>query len=252
MDGLILAAGKGTRLRNLGTSKPLVQVCARALLDLSISQLARAGAQRVVVVTGHEAQAVERHLPVFAAEAGIPVEAARVSDWDMPNGYSVMAGAERIEGDFLLVMADHILSLPILRGLAACCGTDTGVTLAVDRRTGDETIDPDDATWVRTASDGRIVQIGKTLDSFDAVDCGAFLATQELPRAIAAAISAGKPGSLSDGMQMLADAGRAHVHEIDQAWWIDVDDPRAHALAQQQAPTHVPGLDAAWPTRLAS
>lgn len=247
MDGLILAAGKGTRLRAFGDSKPLTTVAGKPLIEIAIRQLARAGAERIVVATGHEAERLEGHLPDFAAAAGVTVESARVVDWSLPNGYSVMAGAARLEGEFLLVMADHILSLDILQGLAACREHDTGVTLAIDRRTEAEAVDPDDATWVRTGRDNRIMQIGKGLTDYDAVDCGAFLATPELPRAIATAIANGRPGSLSDGMQLLADTGRAHARDIGGAWWIDVDDPRAHAMAEQQASQHVPGLVALSP-----
>ncbi len=242
MDGLILAAGKGTRLRAFGDSKPLTTVAGKPLIEIAIRQLARAGVGRVVVATGHEAERLEGQLPDFAAAAGVAVESVRVDDWSLPNGYSVMAGAARLEGEFLLVMADHILSLDILQGLATCRGRETGVTLAIDRRTQAEAVDPEDATWVRIGSDDRIVQIGKDLAKYDAVDCGAFLATPELPRAIATAIAEGRPGSLSDGMQLLADAGRAHVHDIGTAWWIDVDDPRAHALAQRQGPDHLADL----------
>ena len=34
-------------------------------------------------------------------------------------------------------------------------------------------------------------------------------------------------------MQRLADAGRAATMDIGEAWWIDVDDPRAHAIAEE-------------------
>jgi 1L-myo-inositol 1-phosphate cytidylyltransferase len=92
---------------------------------------------------------------------------------------------------------------------------------------------------VQTGPDGRIVAIGKTIPVYDAVDCGAFLVTPELPEAIAAAIAAGKGGSLSDGMQVLADRGRAATMEIAGAWWLDVDDPRAHAIAEAEAPAQL-------------
>ena len=35
-------------------------------------------------------------------------------------------------------------------------------------------------------------------------------------------------------MQVLADRGRAATMEIDGAWWMDVDDPHAHALAEAE------------------
>jgi len=44
---------------------------------------------------------------------------------------------------------------------------------------------------------------------------------------------------LSDGMQILADCGRAATMDIEDAWWLDVDDPRAHALAEEMAHWHL-------------
>jgi choline kinase len=113
------------------------------------------------------------------------------------------------------------------------------VTLAIDLNIDNPLVDPDDATWVKTDTDGFITAIGKTIPAWDAVDCGAFLATPRLAEAIAAAIAAGKAGSLSDGMQWLSDRHRAATHEIGGAWWMDVDDPRAHALAEELAPRHL-------------
>ncbi len=240
MDALIIAAGYGSRLRDVSPSKPLTSIGGVPLLELGVRQAAGAGAARVVVVTGHRADEVEAALPALAARAGIPVDPARVADWSLPNGHSVLAGAARIDGDYLLMMADHIFAAPILQRLAKQGSDDRGVTLAIDRRTASPLIDPDDATWVETRSDGRIAAIGKALTRYDAVDCGAFLATPELATAIAGAIAAGETGSLSQGMQRLADGGRAATMDIGSddtaAWWLDVDDPRAHALAEAEAP----------------
>jgi choline kinase len=140
-----------------------------------------------------------------------------------------------IRGNYLLVMADHIFSDGFLPALAAYGVAEDGVTLAVDRRMDSPLIDPDDATYVRCDAHGAITHIGKHLDAPDAVDCGAFLATPALAGAIAEAIAAGRPGSLSDGMQRLADQRRAFTHDVGDAWWLDVDDPRALALAQAEA-----------------
>ncbi len=245
MDALIIAAGFGSRLRDISDSKPMTPVAGVPLLELGVRQAKAAGAARVVVVTGHQADRLEAALPALAERAGIAVEPARVADWAKPNGWSVIAGAERISGDYLLMMSDHIFSAPILSGLAQQGGADRGVTLAVDRRTSDPLIDPDDATWVERGSDGFIRAIGKTIPAYDAVDCGAFLCTPELAEAIRGAIAAGQAGSLSEGMQRLADCGRAATWEIGGAWWLDVDDPRAHELAEDQAPRHLAEVYAA-------
>lgn len=242
MDAVIIAAGFGSRLRTLSDSKPLTPIAGIPLLELGVRQAKAAGVRRVVVVTGHEADRLEAGLPALAARAGIPVEAVRVADWSKPNGWSVMAGAAAVDGDYLLMMSDHIFSAPILTSLAQQGGPDRGVTLAIDRRTDHPLIDPDDATWVRLDAAGFIRAIGKTIEPYDAVDCGAFLATPELAAAILSAIDAGLAGSLSEGMQRLADAGRAATMDIEEAWWLDVDDPRAHALAEAEAPTQLPEI----------
>ncbi len=242
MDALIIAAGYGSRLREVADSKPLAPVAGVPLLELGVRQARAAGVGRVVVVTGHHAIEIEKFLPSLSDRVGIPVVSERLLHWSTPNGHSVIAGAAKIEGDYLLMMADHIFAPGILDRLAKTGTRSRGVTLAIDRRITNPLIDPDDATWVKTDADGRIDEIGKTIADYDAVDCGAFLATPELTKAISAAIAAGKAGSLSEGMQVLADAGRAATMDIGDAWWLDVDDARSHALAEAEAPLHLPGI----------
>lgn len=242
MDALIIAAGFGSRLREVSESKPLTPIAGVPLLELGVRQAKAAGVVRVVVVTGYQAELIEASLPGLSASVGIPVVAERIADWSIPNGYSVMAGAAQISGDFLLMMSDHIFSAPILTQLAQQGDPNRGVTLAIDRRTTSDLVDPDDATWVETDDLGFIRAIGKTIATYNAVDCGAFLATQELPTAIAAAIASGKSGSLSDGMQRLADAGRAATFDVGHAWWLDVDDPAMYRLAEAQAPIELPEI----------
>ena len=243
MDAVIIAAGYGSRLRDLSESKPLTPVAGIPLIDLGVRQAHAAGAARVVVVTGHAAERVEAFLDGLARRTGIEILTQRVDDWSKPNGYSVIAGAARVAAaggrDFLLMMADHIFADGLLARLAGQSGADRGVTLAIDHRVDSPLVDPDDATWVRTDARGFIRAIGKAITDYDAVDCGAFLVTPELPAAIAAAIATGAAGSLSDGMQRLADLGRAATLEIAPTWWLDVDDPRAHALAEAQAPAYL-------------
>lgn len=242
MDALIIAAGYGSRLRGVSDLKPLTPVGGIPLLELGVRQARAAGVRRVVVATGHEAERLEAALPAIAARCAVDIVPARVDDWSKPNGWSVMAGAAQIAGDYLLMMSDHIFGPGILDPLARQGSAERGVTLAIDRRTDNPLVDPDDATWVKTDARGFITAIGKTIASYDAVDCGAFLATPELAEAIGAAIAQGKTGSLSEGMQILADAGRAATMEIGGAWWLDVDDPRAHALAEEQTPRELPDL----------
>ena len=245
MDAVFIAAGYGSRLASLSPSKPLTPVAGIPLIEIGARQCKAAGVTRIVVVTGHEADAVERFLDDCAIRVGLPIEPVRIDDWSLPNGWSVIAGAAACAGPFLLLMADHMFDAAILARLAGEGGPDRDVTLAIDRQIDNPLVDPDDATWVQTDSAGRITAIGKTIERFNAVDCGAFLATQALADAIRTAIAAGKSGSLSDGMQVLADRDRAATMDVGGAWWMDVDDPHAHALAEAEAPKRIPGAFAA-------
>lgn len=239
MDAVIIAAGYGSRLAALSPSKPLTPICGVPLIEVGIRQAAAAGITRVVVVTGHRADDVEAFLTKLAMQLPITIESVRVADWSKPNGHSVMAGAARCKGNYLLMMADHMFESAILAGLLMAGHDNRDVTLAIDRCTDNPLVDPDDATWVKIDDQGLITAIGKTIPTWDAVDCGAFLATPHLAEGIRAAIAAGKSGSLSDGMQWLADQGRAATWEIGGKWWMDVDDPRAHALAEELSPRHL-------------
>lgn len=239
MDALILAAGYGSRLNPLFPSKPLATIHGVTLIEIAIRQLATAGASRVCVATGYNASEVEIELARISARAELEILSRRVSDWSKPNGFSVIAGSEPLSDTFLLVMGDHILSSRILCELARSHEDDRDVTLGIDRRINSPLIDPDDATWVKRHENGFIERIGKQMKNRCAVDCGAFLATSALPEAIAEAIAEGASGSLSDGMQVIADRGRAATHDIGDAWWIDVDDPKAHALAELQIAEHI-------------
>ncbi|HYD23659.1 MAG TPA: NTP transferase domain-containing protein [Croceibacterium sp.] len=231
MNCLILAAGLGSRLRGISDSKPLTPVGGVPLIEHVIRRAAKGGATRIVVVTGHAAERVEAYLAELQSRLALPLGWERVDDWTRPNGYSVLAGAAVLNGNYLLSMCDHVFDPAILHGLRA--EAPAGVTLAVDRKLGGPLLDLDDATKVQVAPDGGIAAIGKTLAVYNAIDTGLFLATPALAEAIRADIAAGGSGSLSEGVQRLADAGRARTMDVGSAAWIDVDSPAMLALAER-------------------
>lgn len=249
MNALILAAGYGSRLTALSPPKPLVTVAGAALLEWSARQAAAVGVRHAVVVTGHRAEEIEARLPGIAYRTGITLEACRLADWSRPNGHSVLAGAAQLRGNYLLMMADHIFTTGLLETLVAGMHRAGGAALAIDRHVTGPAINPDDATWVRTRANGRIAFIGKHLTHYDAVDCGAFIATPDLAAALAEVIAEGAAGSLSQGMQRLADNAAADTVDVTGHWWIDVDDPHMLTLAERMAPLLLPLASGSMPQR---
>jgi len=217
MNCLIIAAGLGRRLGDVSSSKPLTPVAGVPLIERVIRAAAAGGATAFTIVTGHEAARVETFL---ATLADFRIRTVRTADWTLPNGHSVLTGAEAIEGDYLLAMSDHLFDPEIVARLIAA--PPAAPTLAVDRDLANPLLDLDDATRVETDAAGAIVRIGKLLDRYDAIDTGLFRATPALAKAIRAA-----PGSLSDAVQRLADRGRARTLDVTGLRWLDVDDRRS-------------------------
>lgn len=232
MNCVILAAGLGTRLRGVSNSKPLTPLAGAPLIEHVVRRAVAGGASRFVVVTGHEAERVEHVLAVLGRLLEVPVEFVRVDDCTRPNGFSALAGSARIEGPYLLLMSDHLFDPEIVVRLAGRADSSADVVLAVDRNPSGDLIDLADATKVAVAPDGRIKRIGKELERFNAIDTGVFVAGPGLAEAIRADIAEGGAGSLSAGVQRLADAGRAQTMDIGAARWIDVDDARMLGLAE--------------------
>jgi 1L-myo-inositol 1-phosphate cytidylyltransferase len=81
----------------------------------------------------------------------------------------------------------------------------------------------DDATKVRTISD-YIIDIGKQLTRYDAVDTGMFLCTPGIFSALDQATEDGNC-SLSDGMRILAASRKLRAFDIGDRVWQDVDTP---------------------------
>ncbi|MGZ3233628.1 MAG: phosphocholine cytidylyltransferase family protein [Croceibacterium sp.] len=232
MNCVIVAAGLGTRLREVSTSKPLTPLAGVPLIEHVVRRAATAGVTRFVVVTGHEAERLEQFLGELAARLDLRIDFARVEDWTLANGYSVLAGSALVDGVYLLLMSDHLFDPEIARRLAAS-EHSADLILAVDSDLAGEFIDLADATKVEVAEDGGILAIGKDLTHYNAVDTGVFLAGPGLAAAIEADIAEGGPGSISAGVQRLAKAGQARTMNIGTARWIDVDDGRMLELAER-------------------
>jgi 1L-myo-inositol 1-phosphate cytidylyltransferase len=225
MNCLIIAAGRGSRLGEISSSKPLTPVAGIPLIEHVVRAAAAGGATAFTVVTGYEAARVEAFLATLTDHS---IRSVRVADWGLPNGHSVLAGAETIEGDYLLAMSDHLFDPAIVARLIAAPPAD--LILAVDRDLASPLLDLEDATKVEIRADGSILRIGKALDRYDAIDTGLFRATPALEEAIRA-----RPASLSDGVQRLANGGKAQILDVTGLRWLDVDDPRS--LAQATAAT---------------
>jgi len=233
MKGLIVAAGQGTRLRQVAASKPLALVNGVALIERVIVTAHEAGISEFVVVTGYEGARLEKFLQRLSARVGIPIVTVRNFAWKRANGVSVVTAEPHLDGRFVLMMADHLLEPALISDLLGVKARGDDVVLAIDRRLDNPLVDLADVTRVRTDADGRILEIGKLIEDYDAFDTGVFLASRALIEAIRDDIAAGGSGGISGGMSRLAGQGRARTFDIGERFWLDVDDPTAHGQAER-------------------
>jgi choline kinase len=234
-QAVILAAGKGTRLRQSEDDlpKPLQVVGGQPLIERTIASLAAAGVKRVIVVTGFRAELVEAAIASrHGSRREVEVLCERNPDFEKSNGISVMIGGARANGPFMLSMADHIYTPAIARLVGTQDMSAADLYLATDPRIHD-VLDIDDATKVRSDA-GRIVEIGKQLTAYDRIDCGVFCVNPALLDALAEArrSSVKDDCSLTEGVRVLAARERARVADIGGERWQDVDTPADRAAAE--------------------
>jgi len=110
MEAIVLAAGKGTRMRGLCNArpKPMLPVANRPILDVTVDHLAHAGIERVFVVIGHLADQIEEHFRLAAPP--VPVEFI-VQEQANGTGSAALLGRGRMkEEPFFLAFGDIFVS----------------------------------------------------------------------------------------------------------------------------------------------
>jgi choline kinase len=226
---LVLAAGNGTRIRSIAGDlpKPLVNFRGKPIIEHIVQRAQQAGVDRFVIVVGYRSDLIRN----WFDERSLDVSVTFVEnlDYHKANGVSALKARNAIRGNFLLLMADHLfdsgtaetlLRQPLRRG---------EVILAVDPNI-DRIFDLDDATKV-LRNGVRIVDIGKEIAHYDALDTGMFLCSPALFDRLELANKGGNC-SLSDGMRQLIAEGRLRALEVGEGRWQDLDTPEALAHAE--------------------
>jgi choline kinase len=224
---LILAAGNGSRIRTVAGSlpKPLVKFNGKPLLEHVLIAARDAGIERFVIVVGYRGDSIRSWVASQSFD-GIRIDFVENPDYNKANGVSLLKARHLVTQPFLLLMSDHIFESSTAAALIRRPVQNDGTILAVDRKL-DSIFDMDDATKVRCVGN-HIVDIGKDLTKFDAVDTGMFLCTPAVFSALDQA-TMNENCSLSDGMRILAANRKLRSVDIGDGVWQDVDTPEALA-----------------------
>lgn len=228
---IILAAGTGSRLGEGGdpTPKPLRAVAGVPLLVRVLRTLESAGIREAVVIVGHQGDSVRRAL-VADPSLGLELSFVNNERYLAKNGVSLLAAADFVDRECLLTMSDHLYSPELVRRLLGVELPSGSCALGVDYDI-ERCFDIDDATKVGVAA-GKIADIGKELERYEALDTGVFRIGPALIEELARLDDQHGDCSLSDGVRALAHRGAFHAVDVGDVRWIDVDTPAALERAE--------------------
>jgi choline kinase len=239
--GMVLAAGWGKRLQpdtdNL--PKTLLPVDGdRTILDIGIANLAAAGLEDVVVVTGFAAERIDERRDELEERHGVRVETLfnpKALDWN--NAYSLWYARDYFAQGVLMVNGDTVHPASVEERVLAARGDDDLVIAVDDVKTlGEEEMK------VHLSSAGHLDRIHKSLDPTTAAGeyIGVTLiephAGERLADALEATWRRDPQQYYEDGFQELADrGGKILAAPIGDVEWVEVDDHTDLARARELA-----------------
>jgi choline kinase len=238
--GIVLAAGAGRRLEPLTADLPktLLEVSPdTTILDIALSNLAAAGANEVVVVTGFAAHQIDSRLGQLESRHGVSIRTvfnAKALEWN--NAYSLWLAREVFAEGALLCNGDTVHPRSVERVLLDARGP--GLLLAIDDR---KTL-ADEEMKVVLDEQGTVARINKAIDPAAAAGeyIGVTLIEPEIAGKLADSLRATwerDPGLYyEDGYQELVDrGGQVHVAPIGVVDWVEVDNHADLARAREIA-----------------
>jgi choline kinase len=158
-QAVVLAAGVGSRLRPLTDSTPkcLLEVGGKTILDRLLDDLAKAGVERAVIVTGYLGRAISAHLDRAALPCA--VELVENAEYETTNNAaSLFVAQKKLRAEaFLLCDGDVVLKNNPVRALRA---EPEGCALLVDPsvKLGAEEMKAE------VDGDGRVLRLSKELE----------------------------------------------------------------------------------------
>jgi 1L-myo-inositol 1-phosphate cytidylyltransferase len=230
MQAVILAAGMGSRIQDLGSPKPLVMLNGKPLIEHVMERLCEAGVDRFVVVTGYDRQVLEPALDELATRRNWIIATAYNPDWQKSNGVSLLSASKLLAPQFLLTMSDHIVDPALTRIVLDAAKTDCRPVLGVDFDLSNPLVDMENVTRVQV-DNSSVTRIGKGIDIYNGFDTGVFVGNRSLLDTLARLHADGSSPSLSDAVRAMADPIMAA--DVTGRMWVDVESIRAYQIVSQ-------------------
>ena len=145
MLGLILAAGRGTRMGNIGKPKSLLRMGDTSIIEFQVEFLKKVGIHDILVITGHQAEKIES---VLKNKVKFRHQLPKTDTL-----YAVWEAREILHDDFICIYGDLMFHPEILN---QCYHSTSDVCLMVETNTREETMK------VKTES-GKIIAVSDNI-----------------------------------------------------------------------------------------
>ncbi len=222
-QALILAAGMGVRLREIGarTPKGFLRLGQRPIVEEALERLQGEGIERVVIATGHHAELYEE---LSAARPGRITTVHNPRFADSGSLYSLWCARAELEEDFLLLESDLIFERRALREALAHPSPDA---LLVSEPTGAR-----DEVWVE-ARGGNLHDMSKDRTRLGPELAGELVGITKVSRPFLGEMLAVGERLFRETLKVdyelegLVQAARARplpVHLVRDLVWAEIDD----------------------------
>ena len=233
IKAVILAAGRGKRLNSLlnGKPKPLLNLFGKTLIEYPLEALRKNRIDECIVVTGYMAGALREYLG-SGEKYGIKIDYVHNPNYEDGNGLSLYAakGSLKNHDFFLVLMADHLIDPKIVK--IALDNVKHAPLLCVDYSPCYPS-QLKDATKVLVDEKGFIKDIGKNIDSWNAIDTGVFILDKRIFEAIRQ-IKDEKSLTLSRCIQQLVrNKVSIWACDVSGLFWLDIDLPEDLKFAEE-------------------
>ena len=227
MRAVILAGGKGTRLRPYTTvlPKPLVPIADRPILELVIRQLARQGFRRIDLSVGHLGGLIKAYLDSIELPSALELHYV----WeDAPLGTAgALTRIDDLDEPFLAMNGDILTTLNFAQLMRFHAGHEGALTIATHRQKVDVDL------GVIESEDGFVREyVEKPTMRFD-VSMGVYVYDPDVVDLIP-----DRRFDFPDVVEVMLEAGRKVAVYTGDGVWFDIGTVGEHERATAEIEAH--------------
>ncbi len=230
MKAVIMAGGKGTRLRPLTSNqpKPMIPIANKPCMEHIVNLLKRHGFEDILVTVGFMPEAIQDYFG-DGSEWEVDIEYS-VEDEPMGTAGSVKLAGDRLPGRFVVVSGDALTDADLTKAVAFHEDHGAEATLVLQ-----EVDDPSEFGIVIVDDEGRVERFLEKPDPEEVFSYTANTGIYVLEPSVLEEIPAGEEYDFSDDLfPKLLDAGRpVYGYVTEKPYWEDIGNIGQYMDAQK-------------------